>query len=139
VDSADDEVAWRHLGSVGEVELHGDARERVQQVGVDAGDAGCVVERREGTVRDRDGGGVLGVAGVVLSATADGYVLEDKTCCWWRERRGRGCSWLVSILELQTPNCVVLGTYQLVVVPVTDHRLEWLRVSCFLEPSWPTC
>lgn len=46
VDAADDEVARCHLGRVGEVELQGYPGQCVEQVGIDSGNAGCVVEGR---------------------------------------------------------------------------------------------
>lgn len=89
--AADDQVARRHLGGIGDVELQGYLRERVEHVGVESGDAGCVVERCFGAEGHGSGGGVVGVARVVLGAAADCHVLEDEPFRWWREGSGRRC------------------------------------------------
>lgn len=95
VDAADGQVAGDHgadgLG-LAEVELHGYLGEHVHEIGVGGGDAGGVEEGCYCARGDGDGGCVLDVAGVVLGAAAEGYVLEDEACCWWWEGSG---SWRV--------------------------------------------
>jgi hypothetical protein len=91
VDAADGQVTGDHgtdgLG-LAEVELHGDLGEHVHEVRVGGGNAGGVEEGCYCACGDGNGGCVLDVAGVILGAAAEGYVLEDEACCWWWEGRG---------------------------------------------------
>lgn len=64
-----------------EVEGEGDAREHVEQVRVGGRDARGVEEGGHGADGGGDGGRVGEVAGVVLRAAADGYVLEGEAFC----------------------------------------------------------
>jgi hypothetical protein len=80
-------------------ELQGQCREHVDQVRVRRGDAAGVEERGQGADLDGRRGRVGGVAGVVLRAAADGYVLQ----CQPSGRRGEGnrsCELLVGDIAL---------------------------------------
>ena len=70
-------------GEVGQVEVHGDARQHGADVRVGGDDAGGVEQAGDGAVGDGDRRGVGGVAGVVLGAAAEGDVLQS-------EAEGRG-------------------------------------------------
>ena len=75
---------------VGQVELQGDLGQHGQEIGVGGGDAGGVEEGRDGANGHGDGGGVLGVARVVLDAPSDSDVLQTQTGARCGEARDYG-------------------------------------------------